>query len=108
MQAILPSVLHEDSRYYTLGRGGVPRRTLYAFDRTLITRSDSGKETFNFSEVVGAGAASGISAAYYPTREQTWTKVGQRWLQNVVIDGATYVLQEFWPDVNDKLFHTKD
>ena len=108
VQAILPSVLHEDSRYYTLGRGGIPRRALYAFDRTLITRSDSGKETFNFSEVVGSGAASGISAAYYPTREQTWTKVGQRWLQNGIIDGATYVLQEFWPDVNSKLFHTKD
>ncbi len=108
VQAILPSLLHEDSRYYTLGRGGFAKRTLYAFDRTLITRSDSGKETFNFSEVVGSGAAAGISAAYYPTVEQTWTKVGQRWLQNGIIDGATYVLQEFWPDVNSKLFHTKD
>lgn len=108
VQAILPSVLHEDSRYYTLGHGGLVRRTVYAFGRTFITRSDSGKETFNFSEIIGSGAASGISAAYYPTVDQTWTKVGQRWLQNGVIDGATYVLQEFWPDINNKLFHTKD
>ncbi len=108
VQAILPSVLHEDSRYYTLGHGGLARRTVYAFGRTFITRSDSGKETFNFSEIVGSGAASGISAAYYPTVDQTWTKVGQRWLENGVIDGATYVLQEFWPDINNKLFHTKD
>ncbi len=108
VQAILPSALHEDSRYYTLGKGGLARRTVYAFGRTFITRSDSGKETFNFSEIIGSGAASGISAAYYPTVEQTWTKVGQRWLQNGIIDGATYVIQEFWPDINDKLFHTKD
>ncbi len=108
VQAILPSVLHEDSRYYTLGQGGLARRTVYAFGRTFITRSDSGKETFNFSEIIGSGAASGISAAYYPTVEQTWTKVGQRWLQNGIIDGATYVIQEFWPDINNKLFHTKD
>ncbi len=108
VQAILPSVLHQDSRYYTLGHGGLVRRTVYAFGRTFITRSDSGKEVFNYSEIIGSGAASGISAAYYPTVEQTWTKVGQRWLQNGIIDGATYVIQEFWPDINDKLFHTKD
>ncbi len=108
VQAILPSVLHEDSRYYTLGHGGIARRTLYAFDRTLITRTDSQKETFNFSEIVGAGAASGISDAYYPLYEATWTKTGQRWLENVLIDGGTYVFQEFWPDINGKLFHQKD
>ena len=108
VQAILPAALHEDSRYYTLGHGGIVRRTIYAFDRTLITRSDSQKETFNFSEIVGAGAASGISDAYYPSVDQTWTKTGQRWLTNVIIDGGTYVFQEFWPDINDKLFHQKD
>ncbi len=108
VQAILPSVLHQDSRYYTLGHGGIARRTLYAFDRILITRTDTQKETFNVSEILGAGTASAISDAYYPHSEATWTKTGQRWLTNVIIDGGTYVFQEFWPDVNDKLFHTKD
>ncbi len=106
VQAILPSLLHQDSRYYTLGHGGLPHRALYAFDRTLITRKDSGGNTFNYSEIVGAGAASGISTAYYPASEQTWTKTGQRWLQNVIIDGGTYVFQEFWPNINQRLFHT--
>ena len=108
VQAIIPSVTHEDSRYYTLGHGGIPKRALYAFDRTLITRSDRGGETFNFSEVVGAGGASGISTTYYPGPEKTWTKTGQRWLTNVIIDGATYVFQEFWPDINNAVFHQKD
>ena len=105
---ILPAALHQDSRYYTLGHGGIPKRALYAFDRTLITRSDRGGETFNFSEVVGAGAAPGISTTYYPGPEKTWTKTGQRWLTNVIIDGATYVFQEFWPDINNAVFHQKD
>ena len=108
VQAIVPAVTHEDSRYYTLGHGGIPKRALYAFDRTLITRSDRGGETFNFSEIVGAGAASGISTAYYPRQEKDWTKTGQRWLQNVIIDGGTYMFQEFWPDINSSLFHQKD
>ncbi len=108
VQAILPAALHQDSRYYTLGHGNIAKRALYAFDRTLITRDDSGNEDFNYSEVVGAGAASGISDLYYPGVDKTWTKTGQRWLENVVIDGATYVFQEFWPDLNNAIFHQKD
>lgn len=108
VQAIFPSVTHEDSRYYTLGHGGIPKRALYAFDRTLITRSDYGGETFNFSEVVGAGAASGVSTLYYPSADKTWTKTGQRWLTNVIIDGVTYTFQEFWPDINNALFHQRN
>jgi hypothetical protein len=108
VQAIIPSVTHEDSRYYTLGHGGILKRGIYAFDRTLITRSDYGGETFNFSEIVGAGAASGISTLYYPSDDKDWTKTGQRWLQNVIIDGGTYVFQEFWPDINKAVFHQKD
>jgi hypothetical protein len=105
VQAIIPAATHEDSRYYTLGHGNLAHRALYAFDRTLITRTDAGGETFNFSEIVGAGAASGISTTYYPSAERTWTKTGQRWLQNVIIDGATYMFQEFWPDINNAVFH---
>jgi hypothetical protein len=33
--------------------------------------------------------------------------VGQRWLQNVIIDGVTYMFQEFWPDINNAVFHQK-
>lgn len=107
VQAIVPAITREDSRYYTLGHGSVAHRALYAFDRVLITRKDTGGETFNSSEIVGAGAASGISDLYYPEADRTWTKTGQRWLQNVIIDGATYVFQEFWPNINDKIFHQK-
>lgn len=107
VEFVLPTVLHQDSRYYTLGRGGIIKRTAYSFSRVLITRTDSGSETFNASEVVGAGAASGISSLYYPTVDRTWTKVGQRWLTNVTIDGATFIAKEFWPDINNHIFHQK-
>ncbi len=103
-----PVALHQDARYYTLGRGGVLKRTAYSLSRILITRTDSGRETFNASEIIGAGAASGISDFYYPEQERIWTKTGQRWLTNVSLDGATFVLREFWPDINSALFHTKE
>ena len=105
---IFPALLHQDPRFYTLGRGGFGKRAFYAFSRLAITRTDHDKETFNASEVVGAGAAAGISDLYYPAQERTWTKTGQRWVVNMGLDGATYVFQEFWPTLNNKFFHQKD
>jgi hypothetical protein len=107
VEFILPVALHQDPRYYTLGRGGIFKRTGYSISRVLITRNDAGNNTFNVSEVVGAGAAAGISTLYYPSHYQTWTKTGQRWLVNVGLDGATFLFKEFWPDINSRIFHQK-
>lgn len=104
---ILPVAFHQDPRYYTLGRGGIFKRTAYSFSRALITRTDSGKETFNVSEVVGAGAAAGISNLYYPEQYRTWTKTGQRWASSVALDSVDWIFKEFWPDINAKVFHQK-
>ena len=107
VESIFPSALHEDSRYYTLGHGGFLKRSGYALSRAVITRTDSGGETVNISEIGGAGAAAAISSGYYPTQYRTWTKVGQRWLTNVILDSATLYVKEFWPDVNARLSHGK-
>lgn len=108
VEFVFPTLLREDSRYYTLGHGGVIKRTAYAFTRVLVTRTDAGHEAFNAAEIVGAGAASGISDLYYPSPERTWTKTGQRWLLNCSLDGATFIFKEFWPDLNNKFFHQKN
>jgi hypothetical protein len=108
VEFIFPTLLRQDPRYYTLGHGGFLKRTVYSFGRVLITRTDAGNETFNASEIVGAGAAAGISSLYYPSPERTWTKTGQRWLLNVSLDGGTFIFKEFWPDLNNKFFHQKD
>jgi len=103
----LPVATKEDPRYYTLERGGIFKRTGYSVSRLFITRTDSGGASPNFSEIVGNGAAAGISGLYYPSRERTWTKTGQRWATQVGLDGFSDLVKEFWPDVNGKLFHNK-
>ncbi len=108
VEGILPVVLRQDSRYYTLGHGGLFKRGLYAVTRTVITRTDSGRETFNASEIFGAGTAASISSLYYPTQYRTWTKIGQRWLTNVLLDFGTFAAKEYWPDVNRAIFHESD
>jgi hypothetical protein len=108
VEFIVPSILHQDTRYYTLGRGDFAKRLGYAFTRIVVTRSDEGHETFNFSEILGAGAFSGVANLYYPSQERTLTKTYQRWVTNLAIDGCTFAFKEVWPDINNSLFHQKD
>jgi hypothetical protein len=108
VEFIVPSILHQDTRYYTLGKGPFTKRVGYAITRTIITRADSGRETFNFSEILGAGSFSGMANFYYPSQERTLTKTYQRWITNIAIDGCTFAFKEVWPDINNSLFHQKD
>jgi hypothetical protein len=108
VEFIIPSVLHQDTRYYTLGKGEFGKRVGYAFSRIVITRTDSGHKDFNYSEVLGAGAFSGVANLYYPSGERTFTKTYQRWITNLCIDGGVFVFKEVWPDINNAVFHQKD
>jgi len=103
-EAIVPAATREDPRYYTRGHGGLFRRSRYALSRLVVTRTDSGGSSFNFSEIVGNGAGAGISDLYYPASERTWTKTGQKWLTQVAIDGVFNVFKEFWPDIDRTVF----
>jgi hypothetical protein len=108
VEFLLPTVLHQDSRYYTLGRGGFAKRLGYSLSRAAITRNDSGHETFNASEIFGAGAAAGISSLYYPSQERTFSKTYQLWLTNIAIDAGSNLFKEFWPDINNRVFHQRE
>jgi len=105
-EAVVPAIARQDPRYYTLGHGGLVKRTGYSLSRLVVTRTDSDHRSFNFGEVVGNGAAAGIADLYYPSRERTWTKTGQHWVTSVALDGVSDLIKEFWPDVNHRLFHS--
>lgn len=105
VEFVFPVLTHEDSRYYTMGRGGFVKRTVYSVSRAVITRSDAGRNTFNISEIAGAGASAGLAAAYYPTQERDFPTVAKNWGLDVGIDAFTFVLKEFWPDINHSVFH---
>jgi len=107
VEFIFPTLTHEDSRYYTLGHGGFVKRTGYALSRAVITRSNSGAEVFNISEVFGAGASSGISNLYYPSASRSVGNTVSEWAEDVGIDAASFWCKEFWPDINRRLFHNK-
>jgi hypothetical protein len=64
--AILPSILHQDPRYFYQGSGSIPSRTLHAVAHTFTARGDNGKTQPNYSHLLGGLAAAGIANAYLP------------------------------------------
>jgi len=106
-EAIMPTLLHEDPRYFREANGGVWSRMGYAASRILVTRTDAGGTRFNFSEVVGNGITAGIGCAYYP-QARGFGDTMQRWYTQLLTDAASQELKEFWPDVKRKWFKRHD
>lgn len=72
-EGIYPALLHEDPRYFRRGEGPAGKRLGYALSRIFVTKSDSGKHRFNYSEWMGNATAVAISNRYYPDG-RTWDK----------------------------------
>jgi hypothetical protein len=97
---LVPTLAHQDPRYYSLGHGGVLRRTGYAVSRLFVIKSDAGNWTLNISEPLGNLLGASVSNAYYPSSLTGWTHTYQRWGLQLGIDGGFNLLKEFWPDVS--------
>jgi hypothetical protein len=106
-EAIVPALTHEDPRYYTLGHGGFFRRTGYALSRVVLTKTDSGGTSFNFSEIVGNGMEAGLSNLYYPPEERGLRKTAENWGTGLESAALNNVIKEFWPDIRHKLLRRK-
>ncbi len=68
--AILPSVLHQDPRYFYQGTGTTKSRMLHALSSPFICRGDNGKLEPNYSSMGGDLAAGAISNLYYPPSDR--------------------------------------
>ena len=101
----MPTVFHQDERYYAMGEGGIFKRGIYAASRELITPNYHGKNSFNASEILGRGISQAISLAYYPSKTQTAGGYTEKYVYAVGRDALTNVFREFWPDINAHVLH---
>ncbi|HVR22968.1 MAG TPA: hypothetical protein VMU26_06570 [Candidatus Polarisedimenticolia bacterium] len=101
----LPSVFHQDERYYAIGKGSVLKRGFYAASRVAITPNYHGENTFNISELLCRGMAQGISVAYYPSGSRTASALATKYAYAIGRDALVNVFREFWPDIATHVLH---
>jgi hypothetical protein len=103
--AILPSLLHQDPRYFYQGTGTMKSRTLHALSNPFICKGDNGHKQINFSSMGGDLISASISNAYYPESNRGASLVftsflistGERELSSMVQE---FVLRKITPSAN--------
>jgi hypothetical protein len=103
--SLIPTLAHEDPRYYRKAYGGIKARAGYAAERVFIDQRDDGTRGFNYSDTVGHLAASALTPAYYPAPSANGRVVVTTWVLSLAGDAGGNLFVEFWPDARDLIFH---
>ena len=101
----LPTIFHQDERYYAMGKGGFWKRGIYAATRIFITPDYHGHNSLNLSELLGRGIAQGISTTYYPSHDRTLGTLAMKYGYALARDALTNTFREFWPDIATHVLH---
>jgi len=101
-EAILPSLLHEDPRYFRIGAGTFWHRVGYAASRIFITKGDDGQNHLFKSELFGNVGVVAISSLYYPN-SGALGQMSEHYGMQLGNDVISNILTEFWPDIKHRL-----
>jgi hypothetical protein len=93
--AILPSVLHQDPRYFYQGTGTKWSRARHAILASFICKGDNGAWQPNYSEWGGSLIGYSISSAYYPSSDRTAAHVFQAFGFDMGLHVVGSLAQEF-------------
>jgi hypothetical protein len=95
----LSTILHQDPRYFPSHKRTLISRSWYAATRVVITRNDSGDNTFNTSEFLGALFTSSLQNSYYPRHDRNLGETMNRFTGALSSDAIGNLLREFTPDM---------
>jgi hypothetical protein len=93
--AVLPSLLHQDPRYFYQGTGTGKSRALHAISSPFICRGDNGRHQVNFSSMGGDLIASSLANLYYPDSNRGPGLVFSTFAINSGARVANALVQEF-------------
>jgi hypothetical protein len=93
--AVLPSILHQDPRYFYQGTGTTKSRLRHALLNPIICKGDNGNAQFNFSGLGGYLISGAIANTYYPESNRGPGLVFSTFGVDVAADMANGVIQEF-------------
>ncbi|HEV2134698.1 MAG TPA: carboxypeptidase-like regulatory domain-containing protein [Terracidiphilus sp.] len=93
--AVLPSLFHQDPRYFYKGTGSTRSRAFYAIKSAFICRGDNGHDEFDFSHILGDFAAGGLANIYYPEPNEGVGLIATNALIEIGGMAGTNLLREF-------------
>jgi hypothetical protein len=106
---LLPSLLHEDTRYHPLGHGHkIIVRALYVISRQGVAQTYGGRQTPNIAGLGGKVLTQVISRQYYPTGATSFGVLAEKFGYATMRDVAFTSIREFYPDIAAYYIHKHD
>jgi hypothetical protein len=97
---LLPSLIHEDTRFYALGDGhSIPIRALYVISRQAVAKTYGGRQTPNIAGLGGKVLTQVVSRYYYPPSAATFPVLASKFGYSVMRDVIFSTIREFYPDI---------
>jgi hypothetical protein len=93
--AVLPSIFHQDPRYFYRGTGSKKSRLMYALANAVMCKGDNKKYEPNYSAILGSFITSGISYTYYPASDRSAELLMQTALIRIAEGSVAGLFQEF-------------
>ena len=110
VNAVVPSLLRTDPRYYQMGKGSVLKRTGYALSRLARSHAPTPATIRSTWEKLEEASRRPrfrlIATIRKPTRR--FSNTTTVWGAQVGYDAIRIVLNEFWPDLRRKFHKTKN
>jgi hypothetical protein len=100
---LFPAILHQDPRYFRLGKGSIPLRVGYAVSRVFVTHSDNGRWVFASGTISGSIIAAASSNIYYPPKDRGFGPSLNHFGIDLADTAAFNVSAEFWPEIKHGL-----
>lgn len=99
---LLASTLHQDPRFFPQSHPTIWSSVKYSVQRVFVIRTDSGRDTFNTSGILGTGMSEALANTYLPVSEQTLGKNAERIGVDLAWKVGANMFKNYWPT----LFHT--
>ncbi|HMH15504.1 MAG TPA: hypothetical protein VK578_20560 [Edaphobacter sp.] len=98
--SILGPILHQDTRYYQLGRDHkFINRAIYAGTRPIIGKTDGGRTIPNYAFLLATAGSSGLTVTYYPEKNQSGGQVAETFASSLGGAALGALVNEFGGDV---------
>ncbi len=99
------TLFKEDPRYFRVGEGSFKHRFWRSIIQEFVCHTDAGGRSFSYENVLGAFSSGALSNAYYPETDRGFGLTMSRSGTALALGSAGGLLNEFWPDVRNKIFH---
>lgn len=96
---LIPSLVHQDPRYFRMPKASIPRRLGHALARTFVANSDEGKLMPNYANLFTYPINAELSNLYVPGIHSDASSTMARIATGLATDPANNLITEFLPDV---------